>query len=229
MNEAVMKLSKLISFKRDRKMHWDRVYKESPPTELGWYQAHPEMSLKLISETGIGLEGGIIDVGGGTSKLIRLLLDKGYRRLTVLDISSNSIERAKIQFGQKANLITWIEADITDFKFTEQYDLWHDRAVFHFLTDSQDRKGYIDSLNQALNLDGHLIISTFGLDAPPRCSGLKVARYSPETLHKELGDNFDLIDSSDEVHTTPSGVKQSFTFCRFIKRTSAVNSAVLRT
>jgi SAM-dependent methyltransferase len=218
MNEVMMKLSKLIPFKRDRKMHWDRVYKKNPPTELGWYQAHPEMSLKMIAKTGIGLEGSIIDVGGGTSKLTGLLLDWGYKNLTVLDISGNSIERAKLQFGQKASLITWIEADITNFKFAEKYDLWHDRAVFHFLTDSQDRKGYVNSLKQALKRNGHVIISTFGLDAPPRCSGLRVARYSPETLHIELGDNFDLVESFDEVHTTPSGVKQSFIFCRFIKR-----------
>lgn len=218
MNEVMMKLSKLISFKRDHKMHWDRVYKKNPSTELGWYQAHPEMSLKLIAKTGIGLESSIVDVGSGTSKLIGLLLDRGYKKLTVLDISSNSIERAKLQFGEKASLITWIEADITSFKFTEKYELWHDRAVFHFLTDSQDRKRYVNSLNQALKLNGHLIISTFGLDAPPRCSGIKVARYSPETLHNELGDNFDMVESFDEVHTTPSGVKQRFIFCRFIKR-----------
>lgn len=187
-----MKLSKLL-FKPDRKKHWNCVYGKNSPTDLGWYQDHPEMSLKLIARTGIGLEDGIIDVGGGTSKLAGHLFDLGYRKLTVLDISGNSIERAKLQIGDKATMITWIEADITSFKFTESYQLWHDRAVFHFLTEARDRIRYVDSLKQALIRHGHLIISSFGPDAPPRCSGLKVARYSPETLHREIGDNFDLV------------------------------------
>jgi len=165
----------------------------------------------------VGTDCKIIDVGGGTSKLSEHLLNQGYTKLTVLDISGNSIEKAKSQLGVESNRLTWIEADVTKFSFTEQYDVWHDRAVFHFLTEAEERKGYINSLNQALKLNGHLIVATFSLDAPLKCSGLSVARYSPETLHNELGDNFNLIEYFLQDHVTPSGVSQNFIFCRFIK------------
>jgi 2-polyprenyl-3-methyl-5-hydroxy-6-metoxy-1,4-benzoquinol methylase len=206
-------------FKRNRKDHWERVHQKYSPTEVGWYQAYPEKSLKLIHNTGAGTESSIIDVGGGTSALSKHLLDQGYKKLAVLDISGNSIEKAKSQLGEKSSEINWIEADVTKYSFMEQYDIWHDRAVFHFLTKAEDRKGYINSLNQALKLNGHLIIATFGLDAPPKCSGLSVVRYSPETLQSELGDNFILAEALVEDHLTPSGVTQDFIFCRFIKRT----------
>jgi 2-polyprenyl-3-methyl-5-hydroxy-6-metoxy-1,4-benzoquinol methylase len=204
-------------FKRNRKDHWERVYQKHAPTVVGWYQACPERSLELIHNTGAGIDSSIIDVGGGTSMLSEHLLDQGYKKLAVLDISGNSIEKAKSQLGEKSSEINWIEADITKYSFREQYDIWHDRAVFHFLTKAEDRKGYINSLNQALKLNGHLIIATFGLDAPPKCSGLSVVRYSPETLQNEMGDNFILAEALVEDHVTPSGVKQNFIFCRFIK------------
>ena len=205
-------------FKRNRKNHWEHVYKKYSSTDVGWYQTYPESSLKLIHNTGVGTDIGIIDIGGGTSNLSGLLFDQGYKKLAVLDISGNSIEKAKSQLGEKSRLINWIEADVTKYNFREQYDVWHDRAVFHFLTKAEDREGYINSLNQALKLNGHLIIATFSLDAPPKCSGLSVVRYSPETLQSELGDNFILAEALVEDHLTPSGVKQKFIFCRFIKR-----------
>jgi len=205
-------------FRRNRKDHWERVYQKHSPTEVGWYQAYPERSLKLIHNTGAGTDSNIIDVGGGISTLSMHLLDQGYKKLSVLDISGNSIERAKSQLGEKSREINWIEADVTKYNFMDRYDIWHDRAVFHFLTKAEDRKGYIKSLNQALKLNGHLIIATFSLDAPSKCSGLSVVRYSPETLQNELGDNFILAEALVEAHVTPSGVKQNFTFCRFIKR-----------
>jgi len=205
-------------FKQNRKDHWERIYQKHSPTEVGWYQSYPERSLKLIYNTGADTDSSIIDVGGGTSTLAKHLLDKGYEKLAVLDISGNSIERAKSQLDEKSREINWIEADVTKFSFTEQYDIWHDRAVFHFLTKAEDRKGYITSLNQALKLNGHLIIATFSLDAPPKCSGLSVVRYSSETLQSELGDNFILEEAVVEDHVTPSWVKQNFIFCRFIKR-----------
>jgi len=211
-------LSKLVLFKRNRKDHWERVYKKHSSTEVGWYQAHPEGALKLINNTGVGFDSRIIDVGGGTSNLTGLLLDQGYKKLAVLDISGTSIEKAKSQLGEKSNRITWIEADVTKYSFMEQFDVWHDRAVFHFLTKAEDRKGYINSLNQALKLNGHLIIATFGLDAPPKCSGLPVVRYTPETLPNEVGHNFNVVETFEEDHMTPSGVKQDFIYCRFIKR-----------
>ena len=205
-------------FKQNRKDHWERIYQKHSPTEVGWYQSYPERSLKLIHNTGVDTNSSIIDVGGGTSTLAKHLLDKGYEKLAVLDISGISIERAKSHLDEKSREIYWIEADVTKYSFTEQYDIWHDRAVFHFLTKAEDRKGYINSLNQALKLNGHLIIATFSLDAPPKCSGLSVVRYSSETLQSELGDNYILVESLVEDHVTPSGVKQNFIFCRFIKR-----------
>ena len=214
-----MKLSRLMPFKRNRKQHWERVYNKNETEELGWYQNYPEMSLKLIAATGVGVHGNIIDIGGGTSKLAGILLDQGYRRLTVLDISGSSIEKAKLQLGEKSKQIRWIEADVTQFDFTERFDIWHDRAVFHFLTDPVDRRKYVDSLNQALKPGGHLIISTFGLKGPPKCSGVNVVRYSAETLHNEFGSTFVMIESYDEVHNTPSNVQQNFVYCRFIKKT----------
>ncbi len=214
-----MKRSIFTPFKKDRKKHWDRVYEKNQPHEVGWYQDYPKMSLKLIAVTKVGAHGRIIDIGGGTSKLPGILLDQGYKRLTVLDISGKSIEKAKIQLAEDSSRIAWIEADVTRYDFKERFDVWHDRAVFHFLTGDEDRKGYITSLNKGLTRNGHLIIGTFGMDAPSKCSGLPVVRYEPETLHKELGHNFSLAETFFEDHVTPSGIKQKFLFCRFIKRT----------
>lgn len=204
-------------FKRNRKDHWERVYQKQSPAEVGWYQAFPEKSLKLINNTGAATDSRIIDVGGGTSKLSEHLLDQGYTKLTILDISGNSIDKAKSQLGEKSSRVIWIEADITKYIFKEQYDVWHDRAVFHFLTKTDDRKRYINSLNQALKLNGHLIMATFSLNSPPKCSGLPVVRYSPESLHYELGNNFNLVKSYTENHVTPSEVSQNFIFCHFVK------------
>ncbi len=205
-------------FKRNRKDHWERIYQKNAPTEVGWYQAYPETSLKLINNAGVSHDSRIIDVGGGTSKLAECLLHQGYKELTVLDISSHSIKKAKSQLGEKSGSINWVEGDVTSHGFKEHYDVWHDRAVFHFLTKIEDRQGYVDSLDHALKLNGHLIIATFSLEAPPKCSGLSVVRYSPETLQNELGENFNLVETLVEDHVTPSGVKQNFIYCRFIKR-----------
>jgi 2-polyprenyl-3-methyl-5-hydroxy-6-metoxy-1,4-benzoquinol methylase len=208
---------KLKLFKRNRKNHWNHIYQKYPSNKVGWYQAFPERSLELILKTNVGLDSRVIDVGGGTSKLTEHLLDKGYNNLSVLDISRASIETAKLQIGEKSDKINWIEADITNHSLKGQYDLWHDRAVFHFLTKKLDRNRYIDALNQALRLNGYLIIATFGLDAPSKCSGLPVVRYTSKKLQIELGDNFHLVEDLEDEHMTPSGVKQTFIFCRFIK------------
>ena len=206
-------------FKRNRKDHWERVYHKHPPTEVGWYQAHPESSLKLINKTCADTHCKIIDVGGGTSLLTKCLLDHGYRKLTVLDISGNSIEKAKSHLGTKSNRVAWIEADITKYSFNDQFDVWHDRAVFHFLTKIEDRKSYVNSLNLSLKRTGHLILATFSPDGPPKCSGLPIVRYSPESLQNELGGNFHLAESFKEIHLTPSGLSQSFVYCRFVRQT----------
>jgi len=203
--------------KRNKKYHWESVYKKHSSTEVGWYQVYPGRSLKLINETGAGTDGSIIDIGGGTSTLAVHLLDQGYKQVTVLDLSGNAIEKAKLQLGEKSNRIHWIEADVTKYSFIEKYDIWHDRAVFHFLTEAEDREGYKNSLNQALRLNGHLIISTFSLDAPSKCSGLPVVRYNSDALQNEFGNNFTMVEAFAEDHVTPSGVKQNFIFCRFIR------------
>ena len=174
-------------FNLNQKDHWERVYKKHASTEVGWYQAYPARSLKLISDAGVGMDSRIIDIGGGTSKLAGYLLDLGDKQITVLDLLKNAIEKTKMQLGEKSGRINWIEANVTKYSFTEQYDIWHDRAVFHFLTKAADRKGYKNSLDQALKVNEHLIISTFSPDAPPKCSGLPVVRYSPEALKNELG------------------------------------------
>jgi 2-polyprenyl-3-methyl-5-hydroxy-6-metoxy-1,4-benzoquinol methylase len=217
-SKPMIKLFELLRSKRDPKEHWENVYQKEAPEELSWYQDNPEMSLKLIAATGVGFDGNIIDIGGGASKLAGLLVVQDHKKVTVLDIASRSIEEAKLALGEQSNRIKWIEADVTNYNFAEEYDLWHDRAVFHFLTDRPDRKRYVDAVQQSLKASGHLIIATFGLKGPRKCSGLHVVRYSPETLHKEFGNNFDLVETSVEVHSTPSKVQQKFIYCHFTKR-----------
>jgi len=217
-SKPMMKLFELLRSKRDPKEHWENVYQKESPEELSWYQDKPEISLKLIAATGVGFDGNLIDIGGGTSKLASLLVAQGYTKVTVLDIAAHSIEQAKLALGEQANKIQWIEADATNYNFAEKYDIWHDRAVFHFLTDIHDRKRYVDAVQQSLKAGGYLIIATFGLKGPRKCSGLHVVRYSPETLHNEFGNNFDLVETFVEVHSTPSKVQQKFIYCRFTKR-----------
>ena len=217
-SKPMMKLFELLRSKRDPKEHWENVYQKESPEELSWYQDNPEISLKLIAATGVGFDDNIIDIGGGTSKLGGLLVVQGHKKVTVLDIASRSIEEARLTLGEQSNRIKWIVADVTNYNFAEEYDLWHDRAVFHFLTDSHDRKKYVDAVQQSLKVGGHLIIATFGLKGPRKCSGLHVVRYSPETLHNEFGNNFDLVETFVEFHSTPSKVKQEFTYCHFTKR-----------
>jgi ubiquinone/menaquinone biosynthesis C-methylase UbiE len=217
-SRPMMKLLEFLRSKRDPKKHWENVYQKESPEGLSWYQDNPEMSLKLIDATGVGFDGNIIDIGGGTSKLAGLLVVQGHKKITVLDIASRSVEEAKSRLGEQADKIAWIEADVTNCNFAEKYDIWHDRAVFHFLTDSHDRERYVDAVQQSLKAGGHLIIATFGLKGPRKCSGLPVVRYSTETLHKEFGNSFDLVETLVEVHSTPSKVQQEFIYCRFIKR-----------
>jgi ubiquinone/menaquinone biosynthesis C-methylase UbiE len=216
--KPMIKLFELLRSKRDPKKHWENAYQKESSEELSWYQDRPEISLKLIAATGVGFDGNIIDVGGGTSKLAGLLVVQGYKKITVLDIAARSIEQAKSRLGEQADKITWIEADATNYNFREKYDIWHDRAVFHFLTDIQDRKRYVDAFQLSLKEDGHLIMATFGPQGPRKCSGLPVVRYSPETLHKEFGNSFDLVETFVEIHSTPSKVQQEFIYCRFTKR-----------
>lgn len=202
----------------DRKTHWEQVYSTRQPHEVGWYQAYPEIPLHLIASTACARNAAIIDVGGGASNLVDALLENGYSDVTVLDLSSAALEVCKTRLGTSADKVSWLVADITAFKPPRQYDVWHDRAVFHFLTEAADRQRYMEAARAALPPGGHLLMATFALDGPPQCSGLDVMRYSPESLQQEVGDGFALAESFGGLHITPSQGKQSYTFCRFIRK-----------
>lgn len=202
----------------DRKSHWDSVYSTKTPGELGWYQAHPEMSLRLIEASGIGKDEALIDVGGGASLLVDRLVAAGYRQVTVLDISAAALASAQTRLGVRADNVHWLAEDVTRFTPAGTYSLWHDRAVFHFLTDATERRAYLHAAERALNPGGQLIIATFALDGPEKCSGLPVVRYDAQSLAQEAGGNFELLESCGETHVTPGGGKQSFTYCRFRRR-----------
>ncbi|PWB49113.1 MAG: SAM-dependent methyltransferase [Nitrosomonadales bacterium] len=202
----------------DRKAHWENVYSTRRPHEVGWYQAYPEIPLHLIASTGVGRNAAIIDVGGGASNLVDALLENGYSDVTVLDLSSAALEAAKARLGQASSQVKWLADDITCFTPPRQYDVWHDRAVFHFLTEAADRQRYMEAARAALPPGGHLIMATFALDGPSQCSGLDVVRYSPESLRREAGAGFTLAESFGGLHITPSQGKQSYTFCRFIRK-----------
>lgn len=201
-----------------RKAHWEQVYRDKRPEEVGWYQASPELSLALIAATGQGQDARLLDVGGGASHLVDRLLDRGYRRLTVLDISTAALAHARTRLGARATHVNWIEADATDFGLGHEVDIWHDRAVFHFLIEPPDRAAYIAQLDRHLSPQGQAIIAAFAPDGPERCSNLPVVRYSAEALAETLGTRFRLIESRAEQHQTPSGARQSFLYHRFCRR-----------
>ena len=201
----------------DRKAHWERIYAEKSPQEVGWYQSEPSLSLRLIRHTGVGPNAAIIDVGGGASVLLDRLHAQGFHRLAVLDISGHALDHARQRLGRAAAAIEWHETDVTRFDPPQAYAVWHDRAVFHFLTDAQDRRRYVQSLNKALAPGGSVIVAAFALDGPDTCSGLKVVRYDAAGLGAELGAGFKLMETASEMHQTPNGVLQKFGFYRFIK------------
>lgn len=200
------------------KEHWENVYTARQPDEVSWYQPRPERSLQLIRDTDASPDAAIIDVGGGASTLIDHLLDLGFGNVTVLDLSAEALGVARQRLGERAAGVQWLEADITDAALPAQaYDVWHDRAVLHFLTQATDRQAYVRQLEHALKPGGHVIIATFAEDGPTRCSGLPVRRYGPDDLQAELGSRFTLIDSQREGHATPSGTIQQFMYCRLRK------------
>ena len=201
----------------NRKDHWEQVYSQKKSTEVSWYQQHPERSLELIKATGADMSAHIIDIGGGASTLVDYMLDAGYQNLAVLDISHGAIEQARSRLGNRANEVIWIEQDITQFSSDKPFEVWHDRAVFHFLTDVNDRSSYVHTMSSLLKPGSHAIIATFDLNGPEKCSGLDIVRYSPETISAVLGDSFQLVDTSTEEHVTPNGSLQSFVYCQFLK------------
>ena len=201
----------------DRKQHWEEVYRQKAEDTVSWFQVHPEYSLELIREAGVKPADPIIDVGGGASRLVDHLLAEGYSDLTVLDISETALERAGARLGAKALQVKWLVADLTAWRPERRYRLWHDRAVFHFLTDPADRAAYRAGLKSALAPGGHAVIASFALDGPEKCSGLPVQRYSPETLAAEFGTGFHLSTSRHETHLTPAGRVQSFQYSVFLR------------
>jgi len=197
--------------------HWQRVYGQKAEDELSWHQARPATSLLLISQGGVGPEARVVDVGGGASRLADALLEAGFRDVTVLDVSEEALETARRRLGQRASSITWVVADATRWEPGASFDLWHDRAVFHFMTRPEEREAYLASLRRSLRIGGQAIIGTFATGGPERCSGLPVQRYEPESLAAVLGAEFRLVDSLHEDHHTPAGKVQKFQFSRFVR------------
>jgi len=196
------------------KEHWENIYANNPANNVSWYQKHAENSLRLITQTGVPKSASIIDVGGGTSTLVDDLLDKGYTALSVLDLAASALLASQQRLARRANLVRWIEANVTDAPLgIHQYDIWHDRAVFHFLTREDERHAYVAAVMRAVKPGGHVIVSTFAEDGPLQCSGLPVMRYSAETLHAAFGNPFTLVQHKKDDHLTPSGNVQKFIYC----------------
>lgn len=201
----------------DNQSHWETIYTEKQPGEVSWTQNIPSLSLQLIDNTYKPKNSKLIDVGGGESNLVDHLLEKGYENISVLDISQNALIRCKQRLGDKSKNIEWIVTDITKFHSKTKYEIWHDRAVFHFLTDPESIAFYKNNLLNALNKGGELIIGTFSNDGPKKCSGLEIKQYTEETLTDTFSPEFIPIEFQREDHHTPFGTVQNFVFGRFKK------------
>lgn len=199
----------------DHRVHWNHVYQSRAPTEVSWYQPTPLRSLDLIRGTGLGPAAPIIDVGGGASLLVDHLLDLGFGDVTVLDFSAAALTQVRSRLGHRIGSVTLAEANLLEFVPSRQYALWHDRAVYHFLTERDDRCRYAEVLSSAVQPHGHVIVATFGPGGPLRCSGLDVVRYSPAQLAAALGPALCLEEVVEEQHQTPGGAIQEFVYCRF--------------
>ncbi len=201
-----------------RRDHWENVYTGKGENQVSWFQETPALSLELIELAGAVQNSGIIDIGGGASRLADGLVAKGYEDVTVLDLSAAALAAARSRMGDKAGRVTWIAADVTTWEPSRSYDIWHDRAAFHFLTLPQDQAAYVARLRRALRPGGHAIIGTFALDGPERCSGLLVSRYDAGSLAATLGPGFELTDTRRHEHVTPWGATQKFQFSTFRRR-----------
>ncbi len=194
--------------------HWDKIYRGKGPEAVSWYRPHLECSLRFIQGACLGADAALLDVGGGSSTLVDDLLALGFRNLTVLDLSEVALAQAKARLGAQAAAVTWLVGDITDMELpAHHFDFWHDRAVFHFLTEEAARRRYVRAVRGAVKPDGHVLIATFGPRGPERCSGLQVARYSPDEIHAEFGDGFQRVAHDCEIHHTPWGTEQEFVYC----------------
>ncbi len=204
----------------NRKTHWQNIYQEKSPADVSWYQKEPKLSLELILSTQIAKNEAIIDIGGGASVLVDYLYKNNFTNLSVLDISENALASAKRRLGDLAKQVEWIEADITQFKPPHQFSLWHDRAVFHFLTEASDRQLYVNVLRNSLRAGGHLLIAAFAIGGAIKCSGLEIVQYDSEKMIAELGEDFKLIAERSEVHITPANKEQKFAYFYFTKRSN---------
>jgi ubiquinone/menaquinone biosynthesis C-methylase UbiE len=200
---------------QDRQSHWQSVYIQKGESEVSWFQENPAPSLAMIEQTGAAPDRAIIDIGGGASRLVDHLVESGFRNVTVLDLSGAALEVAKARLGDRAAQVQWLVADVTIWEPQDTYDIWHDRAAFHFLNREADRAAYVARLVRAVKVGGHAIIATFALDGPERCSGLPVVRYDAASLGKTLGDRFELVATRSDAHATPWGSEQSFQFSLF--------------
>lgn len=198
-----------------RQAHWDNVYTSRGEKDVSWYQDRATPSLELIALTGLAADAEIIDIGGGASRLVDSLLLANFRRLTVLDLSGAALDAARQRLGEQAAFVKWVIADVTTWEPSQTYDLWHDRAAFHFLTDRADQSAYVERLKRAVKPAGFVIIGTFAPDGPERCSGLPIVRYDAAALAAMLGHEFELIDARRHEHTTPWGAVQRFQFATF--------------
>jgi hypothetical protein len=202
----------------DRIAHWEGVYSTKGEKEVSWFQDNPAISLALIKQADATRDSAIIDIGGGASRLVDALLNDGYRDISVLDLSAAALEMAKGRIGPASAQVEWIVADVTTWRPARTYELWHDRAAFHFLTEPDDRRAYLNCLRSAVAVGGQVIIGTFALDGPEKCSGLPVQRYDSTTLADELGTSFELVDTRRETHRTPWNSNQAFQFSCFRRR-----------
>ncbi len=206
----------------DRKAHWEKVYEQKDSESVSWFQPRPEISMQLIAAAGLPQDASIIDVGAGASTLVDHLLDEGFARITLLDIASSALEVTRERLAHRPDRaggsVRYLSADVTQATFSEPFALWHDRAVFHFLTDAPDRAAYLERLHQGLQPDGTFIVATFAQDGPERCSDLLVQRYSLEELDAVLGDRFVRVAQQTEQHQTPAGKPQSFVYGVYLKK-----------
>jgi ubiquinone/menaquinone biosynthesis C-methylase UbiE len=212
---AIMESSlPFLELQMEPKSHWERVYTTKATDAVSWYQPHATLSMELIQRVARGRQVRVIDVGGGASTLVDDLLDRALGDVTVLDISSAALDAASKRLGPRAQKVQWLEGDITTAALSNAYyDIWHDRAVFHFLTRPEDRAAYVAQVRRAVKPGGHVIVATFAPDGPEQCSGLPVVRYAPDALHAEFGGAFELLEHLSEDHHTPSGAIQHFVYC----------------
>ena len=204
----------------DRKAHWENVYREKSPLDVSWYQEKLSISLKLIRSAQVSSGELIIDVGGGASTLADCLIEEGYTNITVLDISKKALACAKTRLGPLEQRIDWCELDVTEYDASHHSSVWHDRALFHFLTRESDRRTYIKALRNSLRSGGHLIMAGFAIGGPPKCSGLDVVQYDAVSLMAQLGKGFELLEEKNEAHLTPTNRKQDFLYCHFVRTSS---------